>query len=241
MSGFDGQTALAAVAAVFATGFALELFTSYKKRPRAHALVWTGAMAAYALATWALVIGLGFGWTEASFKAFYFLGAIANVPLLAAGSVYLVLGDRIGRWFLTGALVWIGLGFVLVTTSPLSGALDAGGIPEGRDLFGAVGPRVVAAVSGAVGTIVIVGLAIYSAVRFWNVNRRLATGNVLIMLGVLAPAFGGTLTGLGESSGLAYSLLVGAVLLWSGYRVASGSRRPKTTPTARDVADETPS
>ena len=227
MTGFE--TALAVLAAVAASGFAVELFISYRARPRMHALVWTLAMAAYALATWALVIGLGFGWSVATFKAFYFLGAIANIPLLASGSVYLVLGERVGRWFLTAALVWIAIGLVLVVASPLTAAVEAGGIPEGRDLFGAAGPRIVAAVSGAVGTIVIVGLAL---------NRRLAVGNLLIMAGVLSPALGGSLTGLGESATLTLSLLVGAVLLWSGYRVASGARRPQPVPTAGEKADE---
>ena len=231
------ETLLVVVAAVVASGFAVELFVGWRRRPRTHALVWTLAMAAYALATWALVIGLSSGWSETSFKAFYFLGAIANILLLATGSVFLVVGDRAGRRFLVFALVWIGLGLALVVISPVSTPIATDGIPEGSELFGA-GPRIIAAVSGAVGTIVLVGLALYSTVRFWGSNRRLGLGNILIVLGALAPALGGTLTGLGESSALAVSLLIGAVLLWAGYRVASGARGAATPPSAIDVAEE---
>ena len=63
-----------------------------------------------------------------------------------------------------------------------------------------------------------------SAVRSWSSNRRLAGGNLLIVLGALAPAAGGSLTAVGEGGGLALSLLLGAALLYSGYRMAVSAR-----------------
>lgn len=223
------------IAALAASGFALDLGSDWRRRPRPHAGMWTLAMGAYALATWALVFGLEFGWGEFTFRLFYWLGAIVNIPFLAAGSVFLVLGSRIGRRFAYGVGVWALLGAAATWAAPLTGATATDGIPEGSELFDFIieiggisvpGPRVFAALAGGLATLIIIGLAGYSAIRFWRSNRMLAVGNLLIVAGTVAPAFGGSLTALGEAAGFAIALMIGAILLWSGYRVATGARRP---------------
>ncbi|MFV2000265.1 MAG: hypothetical protein ACC654_07875, partial [Acidimicrobiia bacterium] len=80
---------LAIIGAGIATAFAVQLYVSWRARRRLHAEIWTIAFGAYAVATWTLAYGLGFGWTSFSFRTFYFLGAIANISLLAVGSVAL--------------------------------------------------------------------------------------------------------------------------------------------------------
>jgi hypothetical protein len=197
--------------------------------------MWAMAIGAYALATWALVLGLAAGWTPTSFRLFYWLGAIVNIPVLAAGSVFLVLGPLAGRRFAYGVAIWSIFGAFATWLAPLKGSTASDGIPEGKELFDFIievggasvpGPRVFAAVAGGIATLIIVGIAGYSAMRFWTSNRRLAAGNLLIVLGTLAAASGGSLTALGEAAGFAVALLIGAVLLWTGYRVAAGSRHP---------------
>ena len=206
--------------------------------------MWALAMGAYALATWALVLGLGFGWGAQNFRLFYWLGAIVNVPFLAAGSVFLVLGPIAGRRFAYGVGAWSALGAAATWLAPLKSATETDGIPEGKELFDFIievggvsvpGPRLFAAFAGGVATLIIVGLAGYSAVKFWRSNRRLAVGNWLIVAGTIAPAFGGSLTALGEAAGFAVALLIGAVLLWTGYRVATVSRTPNSQPIATEL------
>ena len=225
------------LAASAATGFTIDLGLDWRKRPRPHAGMWALAIGAYALASWALVLGLAAGWGAVSFRLFYWLGAIVNIPVLAAGSVFLVLGPTAGRRFAYGVGSWSVLGAAATWLAPLTGSTETDGIPEGKALFDFIievggvslpGPRVFAAIAGGVATLIIVGLAAWSAVRFWRSNRKLAVGNLLIVLGTLAPALGGSLTAFGEAAGFAVALLVGVVLLWAGYRVAAGSRR--TTP-----------
>lgn len=222
------------LAATAATGFAVDLGLDWRRRPRPHAGMWALAIGAYALASWALVLGLAAGWGPVSFRLFYWLGAIVNIPVLAAGSVFLVLSPRIGRRFAYGVGIWSLLGGAATWLAPLKDIAETEGIPEGKALFDFIievggvsvpGPRVFAAIAGGVATLIIVGLAAYSAVRFWRSNRTLAIGNLLIVFGTLAPALGGSLTALGEAAGFAVALLIGAVLLWTGYRVATGSRR----------------
>ncbi len=220
-------------AAAVATGLAIDLWLGWRRRPRLHAEVWTMAFAAYALASWALVIGLAFGWSSVSFRLFYYLGGIANIPLLAAGSIALVVSERASRRFLTPTLLWLVFGFFATFLAPFVSSLPAEGIPEGSDVFEFTfglealtlpGPRLFAAISGGVGTVVIIGLSVVTIVRTIATNRKLASANVLIIAGTLAPAIGGTLTAFGESAGLSVSLMVGVTLLWLGYRRAVSAR-----------------
>jgi hypothetical protein len=224
--------ALAIIAAAIATWFAGELYVSWRRRRRLHAEIWSVAFAAYALATWALVAGLALGWTSFSFRTFYFFGAIANIPLLAAGSIALA-NERAGRIALRIVTLWIVFGFFATFLAPFVAGLPESGIPEGSEVFAFTfaidaltlpGPRMFAAISGALGTIVVVALSSLTALRMWNANRRLAVGNLLIVGGMIAPALGGSLTALGESSALAVTLAIGITLLWWGYHMASGAR-----------------
>ncbi len=236
------ESALTVLAALAATGFTIDLARSYRTRPRPHAGVWALAMALYAIATWSLAIGLAAGWGEVSFKSFYYFGAIANIPLLAAGSVYLNASARFARRFTIGVGVFLLLGAVAVLTAPAASVL-ADRVPEGSEVFGysitlgginLPGPRLFAAVAGGVGTVTIIGFSVAAIWRTRRSNPNVAAGNLLIVLGTLAPALGGSLTAIGEAGGLALSLLIGAVLLWSGYRVAT---RPQ--PVSRDPGSPT--
>ncbi len=221
---------LAAAAALVATGFCADLVRSHVGRPRPHVAAWSAAMLMYAAATWALFWGLAFGWGEVTFRVFYWFGAILNVVFLALGAAYLVLGQRVG-----GALLVLfsafgaGSGAVTFGTAFVA-ALPPGGVPAGSDLFpppaeGITSPRLWAVIGNGVGTLLLIGLALYTVFRFWRTNRRLVGGNLLIIAGTLSPVLGGFLTAFGEGGGLAVSLLGGAALLWAGYRVSSGARR----------------
>ncbi len=223
---------LAVFGAAIATAFAVQLFITWRVRKRFHAEIWVVAFGAYAVATWSLAHGLAFGWTSISFRAFYFLGAIANISLLAVGSLALW-RESAGRRALTPVSLLLVFGFFSTFLAPFVTSLPGEGIPEGSEVFDFTfmietltlpGPRLFAAVSGAIGSIVIILLAVISATRSWRSNRRLAYGNLLIVGGVLAPAFGGSLTALGESSALAVSLALGITLLWWGYRWATTAR-----------------
>lgn len=231
------ETLVAALAAGTATGLVADLVRAYRARPRAHLGVWAFALSLYALASWMLVIGLAFGWTSLVFRLFYGLGAILNVPFLGVGSAYLVLGERSGRrlleWFAIGGL----FALFITLTAPFVAPLEPEGLPAGSDVFadigtvGPAGPRFYAVLFNVAGTVLLVGLAAWSAVRYWRTNRRLVGGNILIVLGGVFPAFGGSLFAVGETSAFALSLLLGAGLLWAGFRVASRARVDRQEPT----------
>ncbi|MFQ5554563.1 MAG: hypothetical protein ACE5GC_04235 [Acidimicrobiia bacterium] len=225
--------ALALLAALVATGFAIELAWGYRSRPRPHTAAWAVAFSLYAAATWALVAGLGAGWSDTTFRVFYYFGAIATVPLLALGAVYLVLGDGAGRLTRDFVLIFLAAAAWVTMTAVPGRAIEDVGIPEGSEVFeipvneiqGGVtlpSPRLFAAIAGGVGSLTVIGLGTWSIARNLRSDPRRSLGTALIVVGTLAPATGGSLTALGEGEAFALTLLVGVVLLWIGYRVSSG-------------------
>ena len=180
----------------------------------------------YALATWALAWGLVAGWGGAVFRVFYLFGAILNVMYLALGAVFLVGGRRAGAVLLV-VFSAFGAGASAVTlTASFVAPLPGNAVPAGSEVFaelseGLATPRLWALVGNSVGTLLLVGFAVYTITRTISVNRRVAVGNGLIVVGAVAPALGGSLTGLGDGGFLALSLLIGAAMLWAGYRTAS--------------------
>jgi hypothetical protein len=221
---------LSGAAAVVASGLAIRLGLDWRRRSRSHVAAWTLAMGMYALATWALFVGVAVDWTSAGFRVFYGLGAVLNVPFLGIGSVYLVAGERAGRraleFFSLAGLVALFVTF----TAPFVEALPDSGLPEGSEVFadvgevGPAGPRFYALFFNIAGTMMLAGVAVASIGRFWRRNRRLAVGNLLIVFGAVFPALGGSLFALGETSAFALSLLTGAMLLWAGFETASRAR-----------------
>jgi hypothetical protein len=113
-------------------------------------------------------------------------------------------------------------------------------MPQGSELFG-VAPRVFAAVGSGVAALVIIGGAVWSIIRVIRgripavgeaqrhitSSRRHAASNSLIAIGTLVLSGSGTLAGrMGEDRAFAITLLVGVVVLFSGFLIASS--QPKS-------------
>lgn len=221
------------MAALVATGFAINLWVDYSRRARPHTGAYAAGISMFAIATWALAIALALGWEGWTYRTFFLLGAIVNIPVLAVGSWFLVVGQRAGHisLVLTGAFGAIST--TLTTTVPFARPLPTGGIPH--DIFPPIsegfGPRLLAAIGGGMGATFLIVLGLVSIFRFWKRNRRLVWGNALIVAGALAASTGGSGLAIGEGAAFAISLLVAAALIWAGYRVASGARSQiPTTP-----------
>lgn len=227
--------ALAAAAALVALAFALSTFERWLLRRRRHELAWSAALVLFALAAGGLAAGVGVGWSEPVFRWFYFFGAIANVPVLALGTVYLLRGERRGdRWAAAVALAVAFAGGV-VAVAPLTDPIDrAALIPQGSDVFGAL-PRVLAAAASAGGALVIFGGAVWSAVRFRK--GRMVVANVLIAGGTAILSASGLLNSVAdEMTGFAITLVAGISVLFAGFLVATTA----PTRTAARVAAASP-
>jgi len=231
------DSALALLASLAATLFAVDLWIDYRGRPRPHIAAYGAGMTMFAIATWAFFVGLNFGWTGPVYRTFYLFGAILNIPYLALGSMFLVVGKRSGHAMAIVLGAFTAISTTLTTTVPFANPLPETGVPH--EIFAdGFGPKLFAIIGGAAGTTILVVLAVVSIIRFWKKNRRIVWGNLLILAGTLAAASGGTGLALGESSAFAVSLLAAVTLIWAGYKVASGSRAAPARPpsSAADVA-----
>ena len=234
------DTTLALLAAVAATVFSFDLWLGYHRRPRPHIAAYGVGMTMFAVATWAFFIGLTFGWAGPVYRAFYLFGAILNIPYLALGSMFLVVGRRSGHVMTIILGAFTAISTTLTATVPFANPLPESGVPH--DIFASgFGPRLFAIIGGAAGSTILIALALVSIFRFWKSNRRIVWGNLLIVAGTFAAASGGTGLALGESSAFAVSLLAAVTLIWAGYRVASGARAaPERTTTQAGVETQPP-
>ncbi len=231
---------LAFLATAVATVFAQATGVRYSRTKAPHQGAWTFALALFALASAALATAASTGWDNGTFRVFFLLGALLNVPWLALGTVYLLWGRAFGNRVRTGLILFTGLCIGVMLAAPLHGViLPDGGIPVGKDHFGVL-PRVLAGVGSGVGAIVVFGGALYSAIRFARKRTPgtgpLAGGNALIALGTLVLSSGGLLQGVvGQDQAFAISLAVGIVVIYAGFVVASSGTRPAPAVAAEDV------
>src|SRR2546423_3550507 len=86
------QTATAIAAALVALAFSMSTFERWLARRRRHELAWSASLLMFSVAAAALAAGAAGGWNGIWFRIFFFFGAIANVPFLALGTIYLLAG-----------------------------------------------------------------------------------------------------------------------------------------------------
>ncbi|MFM8601903.1 MAG: hypothetical protein ACKODP_07500 [Actinomycetota bacterium] len=236
------NTALAAVSGLVSLAFGLATLDRWTRRRRPHELAWTVAMALFFVAAMSLWWAEARGWSAPSFRMFFAFGAVINVPWLALGTVYLLAGKKAGDMTMRVLLVFSGFALGAVVMAPVSGVIEPGVLPTGKEHFGVL-PRVLAAVGSAVPAVVIFAGAAWSAwrvlrgsnpaltsaaVRNVTSARRLAAGNVLIAAGAAVLSASGTFAGrLGADTSFAVTLSTGISVLFAGFLVASNATTPR--------------
>jgi hypothetical protein len=224
--------ALAFAATAIASLFAEATLVRYTARRTPQLGVWAVALGMFALASAALALGVSTGWDRATFRVFFLLGAVLNVPWLALGTVTLVLGQdvaRRARWFL---VFFSGLGTGVLLSAPMDKVAGTA-IPVGKDVFDAF-PRALAAIGSGVGAIVILAGALWSVARLARdrdnpAARGLALGNGLIALGTLVLSSGGVVQGVvGDDEAFTLTLVMGIAVIYAGFLVVEGRRVPQT-------------
>jgi hypothetical protein len=221
-------TGLAFAATGISSLFAEATLVRYTQRRTPHLAAWTIALAMFALAAGALALGTSSGWERGTFRVFFLLGAVLNVPWLALGTLALLLGPVAVRRARAVVVFFSGLATGVLLSAPMD-RVHGTKIPVGREVFDAF-PRALAAIGSGVGAIVIVGGAVLSAVRYAQSRRdprtaRLLGANVLIALGTLVLSSGGLVQGIvGHDEAFTLSLAVGIAVIYVGFLIAERAR-----------------
>jgi hypothetical protein len=228
---------LAFVATAVATVFAQATAVRWSRTRAPHQAAWTVALVLFALAAAAFATGSSTGWDEGTFRVFYLLGAIVNVPWLALGTVYLLAGRTAGNVGRAVLLFFSGLATGVMLSTPIHGEIPTDTLPIGKDHLDAL-PRALAGLGSGAGAVVLLGGAVLSAIRFGRRrgpgDGRLALGNVLIALGTLVLSSGGLIQGtVGHDEAFALSLAAGISVIYAGFVVTSAAR-PRVVASVED-------
>lgn len=216
------------VSAVFA-GMLLRRWSAARK---AHLLAWGGALALFALASFAAAVGMFAGWSPTTFALFYLGGAILTPPVLAVGTVYLLAGRPVGHAFaaLVGLAALYAAGAFFVADLD-SGALDVSAIPSLKEVVPA-GVQLLARVYSYGGFAIVVAGAVWSAWRLLRRQttelRKLAVANLLIAAGVMVNGIAGAFIEVARGAVFSVGLFAGVVLMFYGFLLTVPARRPTT-------------
>jgi MFS family permease len=209
---------LPALTAVVSAVFTIAVAMRWARSKRASLLAWSIGLGMFTIAALAGALAQTSGASETEYRVFYLFGGILNVSWLALGTVLLV-APRFGRPALAIVLLLSLLSAYVVFATPvnLQIALDTGrGFPDGSL------PRYLAAVGSGAGSLVLIGGALWSAWSFLRRRRngRRALSNIVIAVGVIIVAVGGTVTFTGATGILEFTNLIGVSVMFAGFLIA---------------------
>ena len=224
------------VAAVVAFVFTALLVRQYADRRRPYQLMWAISLAMYGVASAAAVVGVRSGWSASDYRIYWALGAVLNVPFLAAGELQLLVRNRAAHLVIDAALVLIVASVVFVlrhaTFDPVGLAPR---LPSGKAVFGDGTPahRLPQLIS-IPSYVLLLGGALWSA---WRMRGRPELrdrfiGTLLIAFGATIVAGGATFAAFGNLPGFCITLVAGIAVMFLGFLRASRPMPRPFAPTA---------
>ncbi len=203
--------------------FAFLVFKRYLARRGAYLLLWGIGLTFYGIGGFCEFYYGAFGWNDLVFRLWYLFGAILVAAWLGQGTLYL-LAKR--KWA-NALMILLALGSLYavlrVFTAELDPNLVTTSVHTGSELSGHAivtpGVRTLTPFFNLYGTIFLVGGALYSAWLFWRKRVLLhrTIGNVLIAVGAMMPAFGGTFSRMGVPAALYLGELFGVIIMFFGF------------------------
>ena len=220
--------------------FAFLVLRRYFQRGGMHNLMWGIGLIMYGLGTFAEAF-LAVGYAPFVLHLWYLFGALLTPAWLGQGTIYLLVRRRNVANVLLVILTLLSIFAALkVYSLPITGSYNIA-VPvstQYRDVLQRdTLTTTLLAIFAVYGTVALVGGALYSAYIFLRkrVMPQRVLGNVLIAIGGLSPAVGGTLAARGLGDVLFVSELLGAVLLFIGFRLATAQQPVAAPPAPKPV------
>ena len=224
---------------VITFAFAVAVFNRFRVRHGAHLLLWSIGLVLYGIGTLTEVIML-FTFNAIALKLWYLSGAMLTAAWLGQGTINLLVRRRGIAPTLNIILIIVSLLAVgVVLLAPITPAAASYNLTQPlsaqyKDILTRSGIIVLLTILlNTYGTLTLVGGAIYSAFIFWRkkvlFNRMV--GNILIAVGAILPALGGSFINMGLPDFLYLSEFLGAILMYIGFLQATVTVPVKATST----------
>ena len=228
------------ISTVFAV-LVLQRYAAHKRKGRraAHLALWGIGMVFYAIGGFCEAYYGAFGWNSLVFRLWYLCGAILVAAWLGQGTVYLLANKKWANALMIVLGVASLYAAVRVFAAQLDPTLMTQSVHTGSELSGHAivtgGVRGLTPFFNLYGTVTLVGGALYSSWIFWRKRILLhrTIGNILIAVGAMLPAFGGTFSRFGLPNALYLGELMGTVLMFAGFiRATTPMRSEQAEPEA---------
>src|ERR1035437_997177 len=196
--------------------FGVTVLDQYFARRKSFQLVWAIGLFIYGISAFTEFYTETYGLQDTVYRLWYFFGAICAAAYLGQGTVQLLVRRRRANIILAILLA----ATLYAAVSIFTVKIDLSTI---KTLTGGVMPLNLRLLTGAFnvsGTITLVGGAIWSAWIFWRkrILKNRVISNVLIAIGALMPAMGGSLLVAGSSRIPFYLLeLAGIIVIFIGF------------------------
>ena len=228
------------ISTIFAV-LVLQRYAAHRRKGRraAHLLLWGIGMVFYAIGGFCEAYYGAFGWNSLVFRLWYLCGAILVAAWLGQGTVYLLANRKWANALMILLAVASLYAAVRVFAAQLDPSLMTESVHTGSELSGHAivtgGVRGLTPFFNLYGTVTLVGGALYSSWIFWRKRILLhrTIGNILIAVGAMLPAFGGTFSRFGLPNALYLGELLGTVLMFAGFiRATTPMRSEQAEPEA---------
>lgn len=232
------------ITAIVSAVFAFMVFRRWSEKHRPHLMAWGIGLALFFVASITQAI-LAVVWNPTVFALWYWAGALALVPWLGQGTIYLLVrrGSIARNVQMALILVCImTLPWALFLT-PIDGSAWYPGANLNAiagDMMAKGGVRAFVPVMNVWGTVALAGGAVYSARLFRRkqILRSRMVGNWLIAAGALLPATAGALIRLGISELKYPAEMFGVTLIFVGFLMATqAADEPKPAQPAPQPAE----
>jgi hypothetical protein len=205
--------------------FLSRIVPHYVAKGSPYLLWWTLGVLTFGMGTLTESINAIFGWSEWNTKVWYIVGALLGGYPLAQGTIYLLMNKRFADISAVVCSACILFACVCVLASPIE-------LPAGFDqrLTGIVLQLnwsiklvryVVVPSLNIYALVFLCGGAVYSAIKYFATDkgRPRFLGNILIAVGALLPAIGGTFTAFGHVEALYITEFIGLGFIYFGYHM----------------------
>ncbi|MDO8670348.1 MAG: hypothetical protein Q7O66_02825 [Dehalococcoidia bacterium] len=201
--------------------FAILVLRQYASRRKPYQLVWGLALIMFGIGTGCELVAAIGGWSLLPYELWWTFGAFFGAAYLGQGTVYLLAP----RWVAHLTLAILGISSVVAAYSISSAPINIGDfalINAGQMPLNEAMPKNIRLFTipfNVYGTVALIGGAIYSA-AYYRSKKTMgsrALGNILIAVGAMVVAAGGTVAKAGRPEYLFVAELVGMAIIFAGY------------------------